>query len=179
MQVAYNKEEFTAFSASREQLEGIIVALSSDERAAQEHGEVEAFILEEGTELLRKLLQGYLDIRADTEIRQECQWPSVLIHFWSLILRHLRKIHWLQWKKPRTRFDKLLSFGVNRKKAARVAWGRNGPWFSAANSAMNVALNRTYFANLGWLGLVDLYNKFNINVNGTVRTVVWKPGLGD
>ena len=72
MQVAYNnKEEFTAFSACREQLEGIIVALSSDERAAQEHGEVEAFISEEGTELLRKLLQGYLDIRADTEIRQE------------------------------------------------------------------------------------------------------------
>ena len=72
MQVAYNnKEEFTAFSACREQLEGIIVALSSDERSAQEHGEVEAFIQEEGTELLRKLLQGYLDIRADTEIRQE------------------------------------------------------------------------------------------------------------
>ena len=43
MQVAYsNQEEFTAFSACREQLEGIIVALSSDERAAQEHGEVEA-----------------------------------------------------------------------------------------------------------------------------------------
>ena len=72
MQVAYNnKEEFTAFSACREQLEGIIVALSSDERSAQEHGEVEAFIQEEETELLRKLLQGYLDIRADTEIRQE------------------------------------------------------------------------------------------------------------
>jgi len=61
----------SCFSACREQLEGIIVALSSDERAAQEHGEVEAFISEEGTELLRKLLQGYLDIRADTEIRQE------------------------------------------------------------------------------------------------------------
>jgi RNA-directed DNA polymerase len=80
------------------------------------------------------------------------------------ILRHLRKIHWRQWKKPRTRFDKLLSFGVNRKKAARAAWGRSGPWFSAATSAMNFALNRTYFANLGWLGLVNMYNKFKINV---------------
>lgn len=80
------------------------------------------------------------------------------------IMRHLRKIHWRQWKKPRTRFDKLLSFGVNRKKAARVAWGRGGPWFSAATSAMNFALNRTYFIKLGWLGLVNLYNKFKISV---------------
>ncbi len=72
MQVAYNnQEEFSAFSACREQLENIIVALLSPERAAQEHGEVEVYIQEEGTELLRKLLQGYLDVRADTEIRHE------------------------------------------------------------------------------------------------------------
>lgn len=72
MQVAYNnQEEFAAFSACREQLENIIGALLSSERAAQEHGEVEVFIQEEGTELLRKLLQGYLDVRADTEIRHE------------------------------------------------------------------------------------------------------------
>ena len=28
------------------------------------------------------------------------------------LLRHLRKIHWRQWKKPRTRFDKLLSLST-------------------------------------------------------------------
>lgn len=44
MQVAYNnQEEFSAFSACREQLENIIVELLSAERAAQEHGEVEVF----------------------------------------------------------------------------------------------------------------------------------------
>ncbi len=64
-------EEFSAFSAGREQLEQIIQGLSSPERASQEHGEVEDFIQKEGTELLRKLLQGYLDIRAATEIKQE------------------------------------------------------------------------------------------------------------
>ena len=56
MQVAYNnQEEFSAFSACREQLENIIVELLSAERAAQEHGEVEVFIQKEGTELLRRL----------------------------------------------------------------------------------------------------------------------------
>lgn len=72
MQVAYNnRDEFSFFSASRAQLESIIGALLSPERSAQEHGEIEIFIQKEGTELLRKLLQGYLDVRADTEMKRE------------------------------------------------------------------------------------------------------------
>lgn len=80
------------------------------------------------------------------------------------ILRHLRCIQWRQWKKARTRFNKLLSAKVNRKKAARVAWGRGGPWYSSATSAMNFALNRSYFETIGWLGLMKCYDKFKINV---------------
>ena len=54
----------------------------------------------------------------------------------SWILRDLRCIIWRQWKQARTCFKKLLSFEVNRSKAARVAWGRGGPWFSSATSAI-------------------------------------------
>ena len=82
----------------------------------------------------------------------------------SWILRHLRCILWRQWKKPRTRFNKLLALEVNRNKAARVAWGRGGPWYSSATSAMNFALSRSYFEGLGWQGLVNLYNKFKTDV---------------
>ena len=86
MSVAYNnQEEFSAFFASREKLESIIRCLLSSERASQEHGEVESFIQEEGTELLRKLLQGYLDVRADTET-QQANIPSPTGH----ILNHVR-----------------------------------------------------------------------------------------
>ena len=80
------------------------------------------------------------------------------------IQRHLRKIHWRQWKTERTRFQKLLSFDVNRRKAARAAWGRGGPWYSSALSAMNFALNRSYFKSIGWFGLIGTYNKFKIDV---------------
>lgn len=80
------------------------------------------------------------------------------------ILRHLRCIQWRQWKKPRTRFNKLLELKVNRNKAARVAWGRGGPWFCSATSAMNFALSHSYFNGLGWQGLIKHYNKFKINV---------------
>ncbi|NBO39812.1 ISKra4 family transposase [bacterium] len=72
MLAAYtNQEEFSAFSASREHLDGIIHSLLSPKLAAQEHSDVEHFIQKEGTELLRKLLQGYLDVRASTEIREQ------------------------------------------------------------------------------------------------------------
>ena len=80
------------------------------------------------------------------------------------IQRHLRKIHWRQWKTERTRFRKLISFGVNKRKAIRAAWGRGGPWYSSATSAMNFALDLAYFESLGWFGLVSIYNKFKINV---------------
>ncbi len=82
----------------------------------------------------------------------------------SWLLHHLRCITWRQWKKARTRFKKLLSLGVNRNKAAKVAWGRGGAWYSSATSAMNFALNNAYFKILGWIGLLNLYIKFKRDV---------------
>ena len=72
------------------------------------------------------------------------------------IRRRLRAIVWRQWKEPRTRFRKLQELGVNRVKAARAAWGRDGPWGSAGGSAINVALpNRTLYG----MGLVSLLER--------------------
>lgn len=82
----------------------------------------------------------------------------------SWILRHIRKIIWRQWKTARTRFEKLLSLKVNPRKAAKAAWGRGGPWFSAATSAMNFALSKQHFQKLGWLSLTDIHQKFKIAV---------------
>jgi len=80
------------------------------------------------------------------------------------VLRRLRCILWRQWKTPRTRFNKLLSLDVNRSKAARVAWGRGGPWFCTKTGAMKFALNRTYFHSQGWLGITNIYDRFKIDV---------------
>lgn len=82
----------------------------------------------------------------------------------SWLLHHLRCITWRQWKQARTRFKKLQSLGVNRNKAARAAWGRGGPWYSSATSAMNFALDRSYFKMLGWLGPRDLYATYKLDV---------------
>lgn len=87
MLAAYkNQNEFSAFSASREQLNTIIQSLESAELATKEHGEVERFIQVEGTELLRKLLQGYFDVRRESEIPKR-----EVVSQEGKILNHVRK----------------------------------------------------------------------------------------
>jgi RNA-directed DNA polymerase len=73
--------------------------------------------------------------------------------------RKFRVAIWRHWKTPRTRFHKLVDRGVNRNKAARAAWGRDGPWGSAAGSAMNFAVPNSALQSIGLLSLVDLHRR--------------------
>ncbi len=74
--------------------------------------------------------------------------------------RRLRAVIWLHWKTPRTRYRKLLSLGVRAGKAARAAWGRDGPWASSAGSAINVAIPNRYLEELSLLSFVDAHRRF-------------------
>jgi hypothetical protein len=55
------------FSAAREHYGFMVEHLQSEEGARLEHGGVEEFLSREGTELLRRLLQGHLELRARRE----------------------------------------------------------------------------------------------------------------
>ena len=59
------------FVAAREQLAKLIGELRSESARILEHGEVESLISREGKELLRRLMQGYLDQRTAAEERCE------------------------------------------------------------------------------------------------------------
>lgn len=78
----------------------------------------------------------------------------------SWIRRKLRVVIWRHWKTPRTRFKELMKRGVSRSKAARAAWGRDGPWQSAAGSAMNVAVPNKDLRAIGLLSLTDKHHLF-------------------
>jgi RNA-directed DNA polymerase len=74
--------------------------------------------------------------------------------------RKFRMVIWRHWKTPRTRFQQLQARGVNRSKAARAAWGRDGPWASSAGSAINVAISNRTLRDIGLPSLVDLHQRF-------------------
>jgi hypothetical protein len=58
------------FASAREQFALIVDRLQSAAVLGMEHGEVEGLISREGMELMRRLLQGHLDVRAAAETRE-------------------------------------------------------------------------------------------------------------
>ena len=59
--------EQNVFGLANEQYEVLLSTLRSAEYQGLEHGAVEQFVQHEGTELLRRLLQGHLDLRGANE----------------------------------------------------------------------------------------------------------------
>ncbi len=58
------------FESAFKDMDAIVTRLESADVLGQEHGDVEALIQLEGTEILRKLLQGYFDLRGLKEERK-------------------------------------------------------------------------------------------------------------
>ena len=65
------------WSQAREVFEEIVSWLDSDSICGLEHSQIESKLLENGYELLRRLLQGYFDKRSQDEIEAECAGTSV------------------------------------------------------------------------------------------------------
>jgi len=68
---ALNAIEQTVFTMANEQYETLLNTIRSPEYQSLEHGEVEQFVYREGTELLRRLFQGHLDLRAANEVQYQ------------------------------------------------------------------------------------------------------------
>jgi hypothetical protein len=68
---ALSSIEQTVFTLANEQYETLLTTIRSAEYQSLEHGEVEQFIHQEGIELLRRLFQGHLDLRAANEVQYQ------------------------------------------------------------------------------------------------------------
>jgi hypothetical protein len=62
---------FDEYVAAREQFEKLMGELRSGSARGLEHGEAESLIAREGNELMRRLMQGYVDQRTAAEERCE------------------------------------------------------------------------------------------------------------
>ena len=74
------------------------------------------------------------------------------------IRRKLRLIQWRQWKRPQTRFKKLLKLGLTRQEAAMAAYNRHGPWWNAEHS-MNRAMPNAVLRGLGLMSLLEEHRR--------------------
>jgi RNA-directed DNA polymerase len=78
------------------------------------------------------------------------------------IRRKLRTILWRQWKKPRTRFKKLIERGIGKTAAYTSAYNGRGPWWNAGASHMNAAVTAK---GLQQQGLMSLFTEHRRLIN--------------
>lgn len=70
MNTAYLKtHDFSFFSEAQEQFEHMLTDLKSPDYSLCDHGQLEQYIHEQGFELLRRMFQGWLDMKAASEFR--------------------------------------------------------------------------------------------------------------
>ena len=75
------------------------------------------------------------------------------------VRRHLRKILWLQWKRPYTRAMNLMRLGLDEKRAWNSAQNGRGSWWNAGASHLNQALPKKLFDRLGLISLMGYYHQ--------------------
>jgi len=70
--------------------------------------------------------------------------------------RRIRAILWRQWKKPRTRFKRLVSLGLKEHIAKRWACSSKGPWRMARTYGMHKAVSNGVIEALGYVPMMKI-----------------------
>jgi len=72
------------------------------------------------------------------------------------VRRHLRKLKWQQWKRPRTRYAELQRLGLDEERARKSAFNGRGKWWNSGASHMNAVLRKKYFDTIGLVSMLDV-----------------------
>ena len=75
--------------------------------------------------------------------------------------RKFRATFWRQWKRPGTRFKKLMQYGLDDARAAASAFNGFGPWWNAGASHMNHAIPTAMLRRMGLVSFVELHHRFH------------------
>lgn len=74
--------------------------------------------------------------------------------------RKLRVIIWRQWKRPKTRKQKLMQCGIDEARAWKSAGNGRGSWWNAGASHMNQAYPTSHFRTIGLTPMIETLNRF-------------------
>lgn len=72
------------------------------------------------------------------------------------IRRKIRGIQWRQWKKPKTRFKKLIALGIKEQSARNYAYSSKGPWRMARSYGMHKGLSNSVIESMGYIPMMTL-----------------------
>lgn len=72
------------------------------------------------------------------------------------IRRKIRGIQWRQWKKPRTRYKRLMALRLKESSAKKTAYSGKGPWRMAKTQGMHKALSNAVIESMGYMPMADI-----------------------
>jgi group II intron reverse transcriptase/maturase len=102
---------------------------------------------------LRPLIRGWVAYYRMSDVKIGFE----LLDKW--LRRKLRCILWRQWKKPRTRWKKLMGHGLDEVTASISAYNGRGPWWNAGASHMNRAVPTSMLRRLGLLSFIEEHRR--------------------
>ena len=104
---------------------------------------------------LKRVVIGWLNYYGIAEMKT---WISAT-NGW--LQSRIRQIIWKRWKKPITKYRKLIQGDVPKKYAYMTAYSRRGYWFTVHTSAVKRALSNEKLASLGYLNLSTAYERIH------------------
>jgi RNA-directed DNA polymerase len=102
------------------------------------------FIREDLNPVLRGWIQYYRLAEVKEFAEKLDQW----------IRRRLRLLIWIQWRRPYTRYKKLMGLGLPQERARQSAFNGLGSWFNSGAAHMNVVFRKSYFDHIGLVSLL-------------------------
>lgn len=100
-------------------------------------------------ETLNPLIRGWIQYYSLAETKRFAEELD------GWLRRKLRCILWRQWKRPWTRFKKLMGRGLPEETAARSAFNQRGPWWNSGAQHMSFAFPKKYFNSMGLVSMID------------------------
>jgi group II intron reverse transcriptase/maturase len=86
----------------------------------------------------------------------ECRGIFKTLDGW--IRRKIRDILWRQWKKPRTRYKRMIELGASEHVAGSTAYSSKGPWRMAKTYGIHRVLSNMTIENFGYIPMEKLVN---------------------
>ena len=80
------------------------------------------------------------------------------------IRRKLRCVLWVQWKRPKTRAEKLMKLGIEKARALTSAFNGRGSWWNAGASHMNAAITVNWLSRRGLMGLLAEHRRLERHI---------------
>ena len=93
---------------------------------------------------------------------RHAQMKGILEEMDEWLRRRCRWVLWRQWKRPRTRFKKMLSLGLDEERAAKSAYNGHGPWWNAGASHMNASVSTEWLTRQGLVSLLAEYRRLAV-----------------